>query len=50
MPLRKNLYGTKSYQRKVIENLEEYLDYIHEQKSIAKSFYRYKEENILLIS
>ena len=31
----------KSYQRKVIENLEEYLGYVQEHKSLAKAFNQY---------
>ncbi len=36
----------KSYQRKVIENLEEYLDYVQEHKSLAKAFNQYWEDKI----
>ena len=36
----------KSYQRKVIENLEEYLGYVQEHKSLAKAFNQYWEDKI----
>ena len=36
----------KSYQRKVIENLEEYLEYVQEHKSLAKAFNQYWEDKI----
>ncbi|MDG1697333.1 MAG: hypothetical protein P8L21_01800 [Polaribacter sp.] len=36
----------KSYQQKVIENLEEYLDYIQEQKNLPKAFNQYWEDKI----
>lgn len=36
----------KSYQRKVIENLEEYLVYVQEHKSLAKAFNQYWEDKI----
>jgi type III restriction enzyme len=36
----------KSYQRKVIENLEEYLGYVQEHKSLSKSFNQYWEDKI----
>ncbi|MDO5608096.1 MAG: DEAD/DEAH box helicase family protein [Capnocytophaga sp.] len=36
----------KSYQRKVIENLEEYLGYVQEYKSLAKAFNQYWEDKI----
>src|SRR5690554_8070788 len=36
----------KSYQRKVIENLEEYLAYIQEHKSLSKAFNKYWEDKI----
>ncbi|MCH7412293.1 DEAD/DEAH box helicase family protein [Belliella sp. R4-6] len=36
----------KSYQRKVIENLEEYLTYVQEHKSLAKAFNQYWEDKI----
>jgi type III restriction enzyme len=36
----------KSYQQKVIENLEEYLGYVQEHKSLSKSFNQYWEDKI----
>ena len=36
----------KSYQRKVIENLEEYLAYVQEQKDLGKAFNQYWEDKI----
>lgn len=36
----------KSYQRKVIENLEEYLGYVQKHKSLAKAFNQYWEDKI----
>ena len=36
----------KSYQQKVIDNLEEYLDYIQEEKDLAKAFNQYWEDKI----
>lgn len=36
----------KSYQRKVIENLEEYLGYVQEHKSLPKAFNQYWEDKI----
>ena len=36
----------KSYQQKVIENLEEYLEYVQEHKSLAKAFNQYWEDKI----
>lgn len=36
----------KSYQRKVIENLEEYLGYVQEHKSLSKAFNQYWEDKI----
>ena len=36
----------KSYQRKVIENLEEYLGYIQEHKSLSTAFNKYWEDKI----
>jgi type III restriction enzyme len=36
----------KSYQQKVIENLEEYLDYVQEQKNLPKAFNQYWEDKI----
>jgi len=36
----------KSYQRKVIENLEEYLGYIQEHKSLSTAFNQYWEDKI----
>jgi type III restriction enzyme len=36
----------KSYQQKVIENLEEYLGYVQEHKSLAKAFNQYWEDKI----
>lgn len=36
----------KSYQQKVIENIEEYLDYVQEQKNLAKAFNQYWEDKI----
>lgn len=36
----------KSYQRKVIENLEEYLVYVQEYKNSAKAFNQYWEDKI----
>lgn len=36
----------KSYQRKVIENLEEYLVYVQEHKSLSKAFNQYWEDKI----
>ena len=36
----------KSYQRKVIENLEDYLVYVQEHKSLAKAFNQYWEDKI----
>lgn len=36
----------KSYQEKVIENLEEYLAYIQEQKDLGKAFNQYWEDKI----
>ena len=36
----------KSYQRKVIENLEEYLGYVQKHKSLSKSFNQYWEDKI----
>jgi type III restriction enzyme len=36
----------KSYQRKVIENLEEYLEYVQEHKSLSKAFNQYWEDKI----
>ncbi|PKQ45804.1 DEAD/DEAH box helicase [Confluentibacter flavum] len=36
----------KSYQRKVIDNLEEYLGYVQEYKSLAKAFNQYWEDKI----
>jgi len=36
----------KSYQRKVIENLEEYLGYVQEQKDLGKAFNQYWEDKI----
>lgn len=36
----------KSYQRTVIENLEEYLEYVQEQKDFAKAFNLYWENKI----
>jgi type III restriction enzyme len=36
----------KNYQRKVIENLEEYLGYIQEHKSLSKAFNQYWEDKI----
>lgn len=38
----------KSYQRKVIENLEEYLEYVQEHKSLAKAFNQYWEVKLAL--
>ncbi|MCO5232524.1 MAG: DEAD/DEAH box helicase family protein [Chitinophagales bacterium] len=36
----------KSYQRKVIENLEEYLEYVQEHKNLSKAFNQYWEDKI----
>ncbi|WP_352423413.1 DEAD/DEAH box helicase family protein [Proteiniphilum sp.] len=36
----------KNYQQKVIENLEEYLRYVQEQKDLGKAFNRYWEDKI----
>lgn len=36
----------KSYQRKVIENLEEYLTYVQELKDLGKAFNQYWEDKI----
>ena len=36
----------KSYQQKVIENIEEYLDYVQEQKNLAKAFNQYWSDKI----
>ncbi len=36
----------KSYQQKVIENLEEYLEYVQEQKNLSKAFNQYWEDKI----
>lgn len=36
----------KSYQRKVIENLEEYLGFVQEHKSLAKAFNQYWKDKI----
>lgn len=36
----------KSYQQKVIENLEEYLTYVQEQKDLGKAFNQYWEDKI----
>ncbi|MCB1603747.1 MAG: DEAD/DEAH box helicase family protein [Xanthomonadales bacterium] len=36
----------KLYQRKVIENIEEYLDYVQEQKDLGKAFNQYWEDKI----
>ena len=36
----------KSYQRKVIDNLEDYLGYVQEHKSLSKSFDQYWEDKI----
>ncbi len=36
----------KSYQQKVIENIEEYLDYVQEKKNLAKAFNQYWEDKI----
>ena len=36
----------KSYQRKVIENLEEYLGYVQEHKSLSTAFNQYWEDKI----
>jgi type III restriction enzyme len=36
----------KNYQRRVIENLEEYLGYIQEHKSLSKAFNQYWEDKI----
>jgi type III restriction enzyme len=36
----------KSYQQKVIENLEEYLKYVQEQKDLGKAFNQYWEDKI----
>ncbi len=36
----------KSYQQKVIENLEEYLAYIQEHKNVSKAFNQYWEDKI----
>lgn len=36
----------KSYQHKVIENLEEYLNYVQEQKDLSKAFNQYWEDKI----
>jgi len=36
----------KNYQRKVIENLEEYLGYVQEHKSLVKAFNQYWEDKI----
>jgi len=36
----------KSYQQKVIENLEEYLEYIQEHKNVSKAFNQYWEDKI----
>jgi type III restriction enzyme len=37
---------SKSYQRKVIENLGEYLTYVPEHKGLSKSFNQYWEDKI----
>lgn len=36
----------KSYQRKVIENLEEYLEYVQEEKDLREAFDKYWEDKI----
>jgi len=36
----------KSYQQKVIENLEEYLEYVQEHKNVASAFNQYWEDKI----
>jgi len=36
----------KSYQQKVIENIEEYLEYVQEQKNLAKAFNQYWTDKI----
>lgn len=36
----------KSYQQKVIDNLEEYLDYVQKHKDLAKAFNKYWEDKI----
>ncbi len=36
----------KSYQQKVIENIEEYLEYVQEQKDLSKAFNQYWEDKI----
>lgn len=36
----------KSYQRKVIENLEEYLEYVQAEKDLSKAFNKYWENKI----
>lgn len=36
----------KSYQQKVIENLEEYLKYVQEHKNVSKAFNQYWEDKI----
>ncbi len=36
----------KGYQQKVIENLEEYLEYVQEHKNVAKAFNQYWEDKI----
>ena len=36
----------KSYQRKVIENIEEYLDYVQEHKNVSTAFDQYWEDKI----
>ena len=36
----------KSYQQKVIENLEEYLDYVQEHKNVSTAFNQYWEDKI----
>ena len=36
----------KSYQQKVIENLEEYLEYVQEHKNVATAFNQYWEDKI----
>ena len=36
----------KSYQQKVIENLEEYLNYVQGQKDLGKAFNQYWEDKI----
>ena len=36
----------KSYQQKVIENLEEYLEYVQEHKNVSTAFNQYWEDKI----